>query len=466
MAPSSLQAESQLKKSIHPLRVRDFRLLWIGESISLLGDQFYLIALPWLVLQLTGDAFALGTVMALAGVPRALFMVIGGAFVDRFSPRTVMFASNLARMVLVGMLSLFVLSSSIQLWMLYLLALAFGMADAFYFPAQSAILPQLLGDDQLQMGNTLTQGVATLSMFVGPVVAGILIAILGGQQSGGAESTPSLQGIGLAFALDALSFLASLLTLQTMRVQKPSQPTAQVENVLSAIHEGIAFVWKSTVLRMVFILMIGINFLVTGPFEVGIPVLADHNLTEGAAAFGILMSAYGGGALLGLILAGALPKPKPSIFGPIVLSTTGLLGIGMLLLPFSTSTLVVALVSLGMGTAMGFVNIHFTTWLQKRIPDQLMGRVMSLLMFAWVGVAPISSTIAGAILHVDLLILFAGAGILMTGLAFGAALLPTARQMGLEVEEIEKRKSIAEALGQAGEVLPLRSSGNLPAIRL
>src|SRR5215813_10473710 len=89
--------ETQVQKPASPLTVRNFRLLWIGESISLLGDQFYMIALPWLVLQLTGNALALGTIMALAAVPRALFMLIGGAFVDRFSPRTVMFVSNLVR---------------------------------------------------------------------------------------------------------------------------------------------------------------------------------------------------------------------------------------------------------------------------------------------------------------------------------------------------------------------------------
>src|SRR4051794_5837214 len=89
-------------KPVHPLRVRDFRLLWVGQSVSMLGDQFYLIALPWLVLQITGSPLALGTVLALASVPRALFMLIGGALVDRFSPRNVMFLSNLVRMILVA----------------------------------------------------------------------------------------------------------------------------------------------------------------------------------------------------------------------------------------------------------------------------------------------------------------------------------------------------------------------------
>src|SRR5450432_531635 len=147
--------DTNVQKPVGPLSVRNFRLLWIGEGISLLGDQFYMVALPWLVLQLTGSALALGTVLALAGIPRALFMLIGGAFVDRFSPRSVMIASNFVRLILVALLSVLVLTNNIRLEMLYVFALAFGLADAFFFPGQSAIVPQLLPQDQLQAGNTL-----------------------------------------------------------------------------------------------------------------------------------------------------------------------------------------------------------------------------------------------------------------------------------------------------------------------
>src|SRR5215510_6401160 len=111
--------EATVHKPTSPLSVRNFRLLWIGEGISLLGDQFYMIALPWLVLQLTQSPLALGTIMALAAIPRALFMLVGGAFVDRFSPRAVMMASNFARLVLVALLAALVLTNTIQIEMLY-----------------------------------------------------------------------------------------------------------------------------------------------------------------------------------------------------------------------------------------------------------------------------------------------------------------------------------------------------------
>ena len=267
-----------VKKTVNPLAVRDFRLLWIGGSISLLGDQFYLIALPWLVLQLTGSALALGAIMALESIPRALFMILGGALVDRFSPRSVMFASNFARMVLVAVLALVVLGGGIQLWMLYVLALALGAADAFYFPAANAITPALLESDQLEMGNTLMQGMMMLSMFVGPAIAGVIIGALAGTTT--PDAVPGVEGIGIALAFDALSFLASLVALWMIRSRKAAskEPAA---NMFSSIKEGMRYVWDSAVLRMVFFLLVAINLFVTGPFQVGIPVLADRQVRRG-----------------------------------------------------------------------------------------------------------------------------------------------------------------------------------------
>ncbi len=419
--------EESPKKPSGPLSVRNFRLLWIGEGISLLGDQFYMIALPWLVLQLTGSALALGTVMALAGIPRALFMLIGGAFVDRFSPRAVMMTSNFARLVLVALLSALVLTNTIRIEMLYGFALAFGLADAFYFPGQSAIVPQLLKEDQLQAGNTFVQGTAQLSLFLGPVLAGGLIALLG--HAATADSAP---GIGVALGLDTLSFVASLVCLNLIDVPHITKQTGKHQNVIESIKVGFVYVWSRPVLRVLFLLLVAMNFLVLGPVIVGIPVLAATRLVEGAAAFGIIMSAFGGGALLGIILSSVLPTINPEHFGTMLLLIISFMGFGVALMPLSNSTPVIAGIMLLIGISNGYVNIHFFTWLQKRIPQELMGRVMSLLMFSSVGLAPVSNALAGAILQINLNVLFIGGGLLMAALSLISTVLPVVRQMGAE----------------------------------
>ena len=170
--------------------IRDFRLLFAGVSTSLLGDQFTLIATPWLVLQLTGDPVALGIVLALEGIPRALFMLFGGAITDRFSPRIIMLVSDIARFILAGLMTAVVFTGIVQLWMLYAFSLGFGLVSGFAVPAGNSIVPMVVKEKDLQAGNSMVMGVGQLVGFIGPVVAGILIG----------KFSDSLFGIGLAFA--------------------------------------------------------------------------------------------------------------------------------------------------------------------------------------------------------------------------------------------------------------------------
>lgn len=452
-------------KAASPLGVRNFRLLWIGESVSLLGDQFTLIAYPWLVLQLTGDALILGTVMALMGIPRALFMLIGGALVDRFSPRTIMLVTNAARLVLVGVLAALTLSDAIQLWMLYGFALLFGLADAFYFPGQSSIVPQILDKDQLQSGNTIVQGTAQLSLFLGPVLAGGLIALVGGTASASADALPSMIGIGVAFGIDALSFLASVGALWLMRPRRAVELDADQRSVIQSIAAGMRYLWQNEALRFILILIVASNFFIMGPMMIGIPVLAKTTLAEGAAAYGIVMSAFGGGALVGIILSGVLPRLKPARMGTILLTIQALMGVALALLPLSTATAYAAGMALLMGAVNGYVNISFFTWLQKRVPEYLMGRVMSVIMFASVGLTPVSTALAGVLIDWNLTAVFIGGGILMALVTLLSLTSRAVRDMGMQVTGEFQAVSVGDAVRATSELPNLRTAtGEIPII--
>lgn len=408
-------------------QIRNFRLLWVGEGISLLGDQFYLIALPWLVLSLTGNALLVGTVLATAGIPRALFMLLGGALTDRFTPRKLMINSNLARMVLTGLLAGMVLAGLIQTWMLYAFALLFGLADAFFFPAQTSIVPQLVGKDQLQAGNAMIQGTATLSLFIGPLLAGALISWLDG------GATHSTTGIALAFALDSLSFLASISMLSLMKTERSGAEAEKAsEGVLASIRAGLLFVWKDATLKIVFSLVAGINILIIGPVFVGVPVIAKMRFAEGAAAFGLIMSVFGGGSLLGIVLAGLLPRPPAKRLGTVLLSVMSMMGVGLAVIGVAPSTLVAAAASFVMGAANGYNNILLITWLQTRISPAMTGRIMSLIMFASVGLNPISTALSGALIGLNAVALLVCAGSMMTIFTLSAAFSPAVRDLGME----------------------------------
>ena len=407
------------------LRVRNFRLLWIGQGISVLGDQFYMIALPWLVLQLTGDALAVGTVLALVAFPRALFMLVGGALIDRFSPRNVMLASDALRLVLVTVLTLLILAGSIQMWMLYGFALLFGLAAAFFYPAQPALIPQLLEEDELQTGNVLNMGTAQLGIFVGPVVAGGLIALLDTGNLQGAAGTSHTLGIAIAFGVDALSFLVSLVTLWMIRLklqQKLLTASEKKEGMFSSIRAGLVHAWNDYPERLLIVFLAAIMLLINGPFVVVIPVLSATRFAGGAAAFGIIMSAFGGGALLGMVLAGVLPKPPAKYIISMILVVISSMGIAWALLGMVTSTLLAALLALAMGTANGYIEIMLITWVQKRTPAQMQGRMMSLAMFVTMGLTPVSTPIAGALIKLNPTLFLLVTGGLAAALSLVAAL--------------------------------------------
>lgn len=421
------------------LRERNFRLFWIGEAVSLIGDQFHMIALPWLVLRITGDAFAMGTVLAMAGIPRAIFMLVGGAVTDRFSAKTLMLGSNLLRMLLVGILAGLVIGGGVQLWMLYGLALIFGLVDAFFFPASATMVPRLTTADQLQTGNAIYQGTATASLFLGPVLAGVLIALFGqgtvNPQTG--EAIPELTGIGLAFAFDTLTFLVSAISLWLIRMP-PGQEEASTEqrqNVLAAIWDGLRVIWQDATLRTLFGISAAINFFVAGPFSIGIPVLADSRFPQGAAAFGLIMSAWGGGMLVGTILAGTLPKPGKGRLGWLLTGVVAILGVDMILLGWAPTVWVAVTVTSVAAVANGYANIVLVTWLQTRVPAQMLGRLMSFAMFMGVGLYPLSAAIAGAVVAWNPLVMFVGAGVLICGVAVVAGTRPQMREIGLTNED-------------------------------
>jgi MFS family permease len=398
------------------MSLRDFRLLFAGTTTSLLGDQFALIATPWLVLQLTGDPLALGIVLALEGFPRALFMLLGGAVTDRLSPRKVMLVSDFIRLALTGLMALAIFTGSVQMWMVYAFALGFGLVAGFAVPAGNSIVPMLVAEEDLQAGNSIIMGSSQLIQFVGPTIAGILI---------GNYSTSSL-GIGLAFTVDALSFAVSAVCLWVMRGDRNLEAANgnQKESVWASILVGVKYLWNDQPLRMLFLILAAVNFFFTGPLLVGIPVLADQYLSEGAVAFGLLMSAFAGGSLVGILLAGILPRPKGKAMGAFLILLLVSFGVSLGFFGFIRSTWLDFALMLLLGAGNGYVAILMFTWMQTNTPKDMLGRMMSMVMLAGNGLVPISQAISGAVIKWNLEALFVSAGALVVLVALWAATQP------------------------------------------
>jgi MFS family permease len=399
------------------LSIRDFRLLFAGVSASLLGDQFALIATPWLVLQLTGDPLALGIVLALEGIPRALFMLFGGAITDRYSPRIIMLASDIVRFVLATLMAIVVFAGIVQMWMLYAFGLGFGLVAGFAIPAANTIVPMLLEEKDLRTGNSLVMGVGQLAGFIGPVTAGILIG----------KFSESLFGIGLAFGIDSVTFAISAVTLWLMHGggRIPSLTCAsEKESIRTSIVAGLKYVWDDDALRLIFLVIAAVNFLFVGPILVAIPVLADQRLAEGAVAFGLLMSGSAVGHLGGYLLAGILPRPTGRAMCFFLIVLLAAFGIAMGIVGFVNLTWVDVALMLLLGLGNGYVTLILFTWIQTSTPKAMLGRIMSLLMLSSTGLVPVSQAISGAVCAWNLNLLFVSAGGLIVLVTIWTAFQP------------------------------------------
>ncbi|HKT50370.1 MAG TPA: MFS transporter [Candidatus Angelobacter sp.] len=410
MASTVTLDSTQPSRPAHPLRDPQFRMLWIGSAISLLGDQFYLVALPWVILQLTGSALAMGTIMMLAAVPRAVLMLLGGVVSDRFSPRRILISTSCARTIFVAAISVLLWFHVLAVWHLYLLAFAFGTADAFTVPASSTYLPFLVKKDQLVAANSLFQSTAQFTTITAPAPAGLIVKAF---------------GAAWAFVADAISFLAIIAALwklpdppaQALRVGRPS--------MWQSIREGFGYVYRDLPLRSLILLVAVINFCIAGPMNVGLAYLTKQKFGS-AAAFGIAMSALAAGGLLGSLLAGIW---KPKRRGVLMLSVCVELGLCIASIGLLHVLWALAGVLLLMGMSASLMNIHIISWIQQRIEPAMMGRVMSVLMFFSLGLMPLSLATTGLALQWSLIGTFLIAGGTLVVVTLTGALQPSVRRI-------------------------------------
>jgi MFS family permease len=383
-----------------------FRKLFAATILSLFGDFFSYVAMAWLVLQLTGSSLALGTVLVVQALPRAVLMMVGGALADRLSARLTMLGSMGLRAVFVAPLAFLVLSGRVQMWEVYGIAAVFGIVDAFFYPARSSILPRVVTDRELEAGNSVLNVTAQASVILGPVLGGVIVAAL---------------GIGWAFAGDAACFVIGFLFVLWMpasarAARGEKHPDGGLGGQIAA---GLRYAWSDIGIRITLIVVAVIDFAANGAIGVGLPTLVHGRFAAGADGFGILLGAWGVGATAGALGAGVVPPPKR--FGLLIVALCAWLGVGMAgvgLLP-SLPPAAVVMALTGIGT--GVVNTYGVSWLQRRTDPTMQGRVMSLVMLASMGLTPVAYAISGALAQANVTLLFLIAGGMTLACAAGAA---------------------------------------------
>ena len=407
------------------LRESNFRWLMGGGLISALGDQFTMIALPWLVLTATGDALTLGLVIALMSVPRALFILVGGALVDRYSPKSVLMLSKFANAILLGILAALVFAGPVPLPAMYVLAFGLGLASAFGIPSGTSMLPHVVEPGQLQMANGILMGIRQLTMLSGPLLAALVFALWG---DGSGKQPGATHGIAIAFALDCASFVISAWTLAKVRLHA-APVKAAAEGMWRAIGDGLLLVWRDMSLRVCIMYWALCAFVVGGTMQVAMPVLAASRL-GGAASLGLIMGVHGAGALLGMAASGVLAKRRLGSLGSTILLVDAIAGALLMGMAMIHTTWQAAIFMLLLGLLNGFIQVAVFSWIQQRVPRAMLGRAMSIFMFIFMGLAPLAAAATGALLNaLSLTGLFVGAGAFLLAAATVAWLFTPMRHI-------------------------------------
>jgi MFS family permease len=400
----------RLPRVLEPLRHRDFRLLWTGQTLTLLGSFVSQVAYPFQILQLGGSAVELGALASIFTAASLVFLLLGGAIADRIPRRTLIIVTELASGVITAVVSLLGFTGMLEIWHLYVAAALFGAAVSFSGPAIGAMIPELVPEEILVPGNAVRGLSRQAARTGGPVLGGLLVAAVG---------PPA------AFAFDALTFFASALAVMFIRARPVV--AAKTASILAEIREGFAFVFAKEWLWVTIFGWSVVNAGFIGAFVVGLPLLVTDVLLAGAVTFGFINAAVGVGEAVGAAVIGQLRIRRAGI--AMYLFAVGS-GVGLLLYGV-VPNLAGALVA---GLVLGFTFVCFgVLWesaLQRHVPRQMLGRVTSVDWFGGTLLGPVAPIAAALIIEAyGPPALFIVAGAIATGFAVFGLLLPSIRRL-------------------------------------
>jgi MFS family permease len=358
---------------------RQFALLWSGQTVSQFGDGIVAVALPLLVLHTTGSAADLGLVVAARLLPTIAFLLIGGALTDRVSRRLAMLTSDGARALIAGALGALALAGTLNFAELIVGALLFGTFDALFFPASSAMYPEVLAPEELVRANSLRQSSATIAgQLLGPVVGGLIVATVGTSWS---------------LLIDAGTFVVSAGCLAVMR--PTPRPTHTGASMVHQIAEGIRFCRQTSWILWTLVVAGFMVALVYAPIEVLIPLLFTKTLHTSSVGLGIGFAAFGLGGLVGALTLAVVPTPRHRVR---TMWTCWIVATFIAVLYGLSPTVWVACVALFMmGPLLMGGQIIWESLLQAEVPREMLGRVSSVDYMVSFSLAPVGVAVAGVV---------------------------------------------------------------------
>jgi MFS family permease len=369
-----------LPAGLRAFRHRDFRLFWSGQAVSLVGTWMQSVAQAWLVLELTGSAFRLGLVGALQFSPMLAFGFLAGALSDRMPKRQLIMVSQSVMLAQALALALLVAHGHVEFWHVAVMATVYGVANTLDIPARQAFMVELVGRDDLMNAIALNSALFNGARIVGPAVAGVVIA---------------RWGLGPAFFLNALSFVAVLGALLAVRARGLPRRRAGT-SIRAEIAEGVGYALRTPRIALTLSLVLVVSAFLFN-YSVIVPLLARDVLGQEAEGFGLLMAMVGIGAIgaaVTLAMLGRGQPPLAALVAPALVLAAAMLGLAAVRMMW-LACLVLAV----MGYTGILVMAGANTTLQLTVPDELRGRVMSLHMLVFAGITPVGNLLMGALIE-------------------------------------------------------------------
>ncbi|MEO9256519.1 MAG: MFS transporter [Tepidiformaceae bacterium] len=366
-----------VNRQFSSLLVRNYRIYFFGQMVSLIGTWMQTTAQAWLVLEISGSSAALGTVTALQFLPITLLTLFGGVFADRLPKRKMLIITQSLALVQAAVLGILVATGTVQLWHIYLLALMLGTINAFDGPVRQAFVVELVGREQLVNAVALNSSIFNVARIIGPAVAGAAILTV---------------GISAAFFLNAVSYIGVLGAYAMMRPEdfRAQAMKKATGSVFSQLAEGIRYSWRTPSILFLFILLAFIGTFGYN-FSIVIPLVAKFVLHGGPGEFSVLTSAMGVGSLVAALLLAATGQASQRL----LLIATFLFIVIFAMIAASPWFIVTTGLLVGLGVASIFFSTTINTSLQLNVPDELRGRVMSIFFLLFAGTTPIGGWVTG-----------------------------------------------------------------------
>lgn len=366
---------------LRPLGNRDFAWLWLGMTVSLLGDGIYFVAVAWQVYELSNAPTALSVVGIAWMAPQVAFALIGGVLSDRFDRRRILIFSDVLRAAAVAAIGLLMFAGVLELWHVIALVAFYGVGEALFGPAFGAIVPDVVPADQLLEANSLDQFVRPIAMrFAGPAVGGLLISELG--------------GTGQAFMVDALTFAVSALAVTLMRARPVAgAPTGGERAMLEEIKQGFRYVRSEAWLGVSFIASAVGLLCFFGPWQVLVPFVVKNSLHGSAGDLGFVVAAGGVSAVAVSFVMGQRELPRRPVRFVYLSWAAGTLAVaGFGIVTELWQAMLVSLVMSGLFTAGIIV---WSTLMHRLVPKHLLGRVSSFDWMVSLSLIPVSYALTG-----------------------------------------------------------------------